>query len=104
MGRTHSARASRPQTLVFADTHAHVDDRANADQRPAQRREVTAVAGARLLPGPFGELNMLVGLTSLKLRDFLIGTFIGGVPKTLAWSVSALFSSSWFGRRQIRGR
>src|SRR5262245_10736547 len=51
-----------------------------------ERRGVIAVAGARLLPGPFSELNMLAGLTSLTLRDFMIGTFLGCVPKALAWS------------------
>jgi uncharacterized membrane protein YdjX (TVP38/TMEM64 family) len=51
-----------------------------------ERRGVMAVAGTRLLPGPFSELNMLAGLTVLKLRDFTIGTIIGCVPKALAWS------------------
>src|SRR5262245_54985480 len=51
-----------------------------------ERRGVMAVAGARLLPGPFSEFNMLAGLTSLTLRDFMIGTILGCVPKALAWS------------------
>lgn len=51
-----------------------------------ERRGVIAVAGARLLPGPFSEFNMLAGLTLLKLRDFMIGTILGCVPKALAWS------------------
>jgi uncharacterized membrane protein YdjX (TVP38/TMEM64 family) len=51
-----------------------------------ERRGAIAVAGARLLPGPFSEFNMLAGLTSLKLRDFALGTLIGCVPKALAWS------------------
>lgn len=51
-----------------------------------ERRGVMAVAGARLLPGPFSEFNMLAGLTSVKLRDFMIGTLLGCVPKALAWS------------------
>jgi uncharacterized membrane protein YdjX (TVP38/TMEM64 family) len=51
-----------------------------------ERRGVMAVAGARLLPGPFSEFNMLAGLTSLKLRDFMIGTMLGCVPKALASS------------------
>jgi uncharacterized membrane protein YdjX (TVP38/TMEM64 family) len=51
-----------------------------------ERRGVIAVAGARLLPGPFSEFNMLAGLTALKLRDFTIGTVIGCAPKALAWS------------------
>ena len=44
------------------------------------------VAGLRLVPGPFSELNMLAGLTVLKLRDFTVGTIIGYTPKALAWS------------------
>jgi uncharacterized membrane protein YdjX (TVP38/TMEM64 family) len=51
-----------------------------------ERRGVIAVAGARLLPGPFSEFNMLAGLTVVKLRDFTLGTMIGCVPKALAWS------------------
>ena len=51
-----------------------------------ERRGVIAVAAARLMPGPFSEFNMLAGLTSLKLRDFMIGTILGCIPKALAWS------------------
>jgi uncharacterized membrane protein YdjX (TVP38/TMEM64 family) len=51
-----------------------------------ERRGVLAVVGARLLPGPFSEFNMLAGLTLLTLRDFAIGTLIGCAPKALAWS------------------
>ena len=51
-----------------------------------ERRGVIAVAGARLVPMPFSEFNMLAGLTLLKLRDFTIGTIIGCAPKALAWS------------------
>lgn len=51
-----------------------------------ERRGVLAVAGARLVPGPFSEFNMLAGLTLLNLRDFTIGTVIGCAPKALAWS------------------
>ena len=58
-----------------------------------ERRGVIAVAGARLMPGPFSEFNMLAGLTVLKLRDFTIGTIIGCAPKALAWSgIGALLS------------
>jgi uncharacterized membrane protein YdjX (TVP38/TMEM64 family) len=54
--------------------------------RLLERRGAIAVAGARLLPGPFSEFNMLAGLTFLRLRDFTIGTLIGCAPKALAWS------------------
>jgi uncharacterized membrane protein YdjX (TVP38/TMEM64 family) len=57
-----------------------------------RRRGALAVAGARLLPGPFSEFNMLAGLTQLTLRDFTIGTVVGCAPKALAWSgVGAFF-------------
>jgi uncharacterized membrane protein YdjX (TVP38/TMEM64 family) len=51
-----------------------------------ERRGAIAIACARLVPGPFSEFNMLAGLTSLKLRDFMFGTILGCVPKALAWS------------------
>ena len=54
--------------------------------RMVDRRGAIAVAGARLLPGPFSEFNMLAGLTSLTLRDFTIGTVIGCAPKAVVWS------------------
>jgi uncharacterized membrane protein YdjX (TVP38/TMEM64 family) len=51
-----------------------------------ERRGVLAVAGGRLLPGPFSELNMAAGLTPLSFRNFAIGTALGCAPKALAWS------------------
>jgi uncharacterized membrane protein YdjX (TVP38/TMEM64 family) len=51
-----------------------------------ERRGALAVAGGRLLPGPFSELNMAAGLTPLAFRDFAVGTFLGCAPKALAWS------------------
>ena len=51
-----------------------------------QRRGALAVAGGRLLPGPFSELNMAAGLTPLTFRDFALGTLLGCAPKAAAWS------------------
>jgi uncharacterized membrane protein YdjX (TVP38/TMEM64 family) len=51
-----------------------------------ERRGALAVAGGRLLPGPFSELNMAAGLTPLAFRDFAVGTLLGCVPKAVAWS------------------
>ena len=51
-----------------------------------ERRGAIAVAGARLLPAPFSEFNLLAELTFLSLRDFTVGTVIGCAPKALAWS------------------
>jgi uncharacterized membrane protein YdjX (TVP38/TMEM64 family) len=53
-----------------------------------ERRGALAVAGGRLLPGPFSELNMAAGLTPLTFRDFAIGTLLGCAPKAAAWSVA----------------
>ena len=50
------------------------------------RRCLLAVAGGRLLPGPFSELNMAAGLTPLTFRDFAVGTLLGCAPKAAAWS------------------
>ena len=44
------------------------------------------MAGGRLLPGPFSELNMAAGLTPLAFRDFAVGTLLGCLPKAIAWS------------------
>ena len=51
-----------------------------------ERRGALAVAGGRLLPGPFSELNMAAGLTPLTFRDFALGTILGCAPKAAAWS------------------
>jgi uncharacterized membrane protein YdjX (TVP38/TMEM64 family) len=51
-----------------------------------ERRGALAVAGGRLLPGPFSELNMAAALTPLTFRDFAVGTLLGCAPKAAAWS------------------
>jgi uncharacterized membrane protein YdjX (TVP38/TMEM64 family) len=51
-----------------------------------ERRGALAVAGGRLLPGPFSELNLAAGLTPLTFRDFAVGTILGCAPKALWWS------------------
>jgi uncharacterized membrane protein YdjX (TVP38/TMEM64 family) len=51
-----------------------------------ERRGALAVAGGRLLPGPFSELNMAAGLTPLTFRDFAVGTLLGCAPRAAAWS------------------
>ena len=54
--------------------------------RALERRGVIAVTAARLLPIPFSEFNYVAALTTLDLRAFTIGTFIGGIPKALLWA------------------
>ena len=55
--------------------------------RMLEQRGALAVAGGRLLPGPFSELNMAAGLTPVTFRDFALGTLLGCVPKATAWSM-----------------
>jgi uncharacterized membrane protein YdjX (TVP38/TMEM64 family) len=46
---------------------------------------VWTVVVARLIPAvPFTAVNYLAGLTSLRLRDYLVGTFVGILPATTA--------------------
>lgn len=49
------------------------------------RRGVLAVAAVRLAPGPFSEFNLAAGLTSVRFRDFMLGTIVGGMPKAAVW-------------------
>lgn len=49
-------------------------------------RGVSAVVGARLVPVvPFTVLNYTAGLTSVRLRDYAVGTSIGMIPGTVAY-------------------
>jgi hypothetical protein len=50
-----------------------------------ERHGVIAVAGATAA-GALQRAQHAGGLTPLTLRDFMIGTFLGCVPKALAWS------------------
>jgi uncharacterized membrane protein YdjX (TVP38/TMEM64 family) len=45
-----------------------------------------AVVAVRLLPGPFSEVNLAAGLTSLPVRAMAMGTLLGGAPKALGWA------------------
>ncbi len=52
------------------------------------RRGLLAVLGVRLVPVvPFGPSSYLAGATSLRLRDFLLGTAIGTVPGVVVYTV-----------------
>lgn len=53
--------------------------------RLIEQRGVLTVAAVRLLPGPFSELNLVAGLTPICLRDFMLGTALGGAPKAALW-------------------
>ena len=58
---------------------------AQVDRLLAQRG-VAAVIGARLVPlVPFTVLNYTAGLTSVRLRDYTVGTMVGMIPGTIAY-------------------
>lgn len=51
------------------------------------RRGFVAILYARLLPiFPFNALNYIAGVTGLRLRDYAVGTFVGIIPGTFAFS------------------
>jgi uncharacterized membrane protein YdjX (TVP38/TMEM64 family) len=51
-----------------------------------ERRGLLAVVYLRLVPGiPFVTLNYVAGLSSLRLRDLVVGTAVGIAPKTFAY-------------------
>ncbi|MBB4010825.1 TVP38/TMEM64 family protein [Niveibacterium umoris] len=62
---------------------AHID-------RQLGRRGVLSATMIRLVPvAPFAVVNMLAGVSAIRLRHFLIGNLLGMLPMTLA---SALFA------------
>ena len=63
-----------------------VADKLGRFGRRLERRGAFAVAGARLLPIPFSEFNVLAGLTPIRFRDFALGIIVGGVPKAVVWA------------------
>lgn len=67
--------------------------------RMMDRRGFVAILVARLIPViPFTAVNYLSGVTSLRLRDLVLGTVIGMVPATSAYVVMGSYGSepgSW---------
>lgn len=56
-------------------------ERINNLSRRIAKRGIVAVALVRMLPvAPFTLVNMVAGASHIRLRDFLIGTFIGMTP------------------------
>jgi uncharacterized membrane protein YdjX (TVP38/TMEM64 family) len=49
-----------------------------------------AVVALRLTPGPFSEVNLAAGLTTLHVRSMAVGTLVGGAPKALGWAALGL--------------
>ncbi len=58
--------------------------RLNRLSRRIARRGVVAMILIRLLPlAPFGVINMACGASAIRLRDYLLGTFVGILPGVL---------------------
>jgi phospholipase D1/2 len=58
--------------------------RLNEVSRRIARRGILAVAAVRMVPiAPFTLVNLVAGASHVRLRDFLLGTFIGVVPGIL---------------------
>lgn len=53
-----------------------------------QDRGLTAIVTLRLVPlVPFSAANYAAGISAIRLRDFVVGTAIGIVPGTVAYSI-----------------
>ena len=60
-----------------------------------ERRGLAAVLAARLVPVvPFTAMNYVAGLTSLRLRDFVVGTALGILPATTAYVTIGAYGSA----------
>lgn len=61
-----------------------------------RRRGLVAVIGARLIPlVPFTVLNYAAGLTTIRLRDYVLGTMIGIIPGTTAYVALGAFGTNF---------
>lgn len=59
-----------------------------------RRRGILAVIGLRLVPiVPFTAVNYAAGLTSVGVRDYLLGTAVGIVPGTVAYVALGVYGS-----------
>jgi len=95
--------------------------------RRLAHRGILTVMTVRIVPvAPFAVLNLIAGASHVRLRDFLIGTFLGMTPAILAMAVFAeglvallgqasprslalvlvgvlaLIGLAWLGRRMLR--
>lgn len=72
--------------LVMRDTVMHAFAGAvEKVQRALSHTGIVAVAGVRMLPiAPFTLVNLAAGAIGVRLRDYVIGTFLGLLPGTLA--------------------
>jgi phosphatidylserine/phosphatidylglycerophosphate/cardiolipin synthase-like enzyme/uncharacterized membrane protein YdjX (TVP38/TMEM64 family) len=62
-------------------------ERINKISKKIARRGVLAVATARLVPvAPYSVVNLVMGASHVKLRDFLLGTLVGMAPGVIALS------------------
>lgn len=62
--------------------------RINRLSRRLARRGLLAVIAVRMVPvAPFAVVNMVAGISHIRLRDLLLGTAIGITPGTLAMTV-----------------
>lgn len=97
--------------------------------RRLAHRGILTVMTVRIVPvAPFAVLNLIAGASHVRLRDFLIGTFLGMTPAILAMAVFAeglvallgqasprsvalvlagllaLIGLAWLGRRMLQGQ
>ena len=83
---TALAQMSITRYLAGRRVESLIPERARRIDELLERRGALAVIYVRLLPGvPFHFVNYGAGATRLRLRDMALGTFVGAMPRTVAY-------------------
>ena len=71
--------------------------------RLVQRNDLSCVLAIRFAPiSPFSVVNFLFGLTRVRLKSYAIGTFIGIIPGTLAYTwLGVTGHDAWSGKGSL---
>jgi uncharacterized membrane protein YdjX (TVP38/TMEM64 family) len=77
--------------VIGRDTVSRIaGSRVNRLSRKLSERGVLTIITLRIVPvAPFTVINIIAGISEIRLRDFAIGSFIGMVPGVMAISLLA---------------
>jgi uncharacterized membrane protein YdjX (TVP38/TMEM64 family) len=83
--------------VVGRDTVRRITgSRVNRLSRKLSERGVLTIITLRIVPvAPFTVINIIAGISEIRLRDFAIGSFIGMVPGVMAISLLADRIIAW---------